>query len=127
MTRLLGSKNAADLNVLLTSELRLSENILQSCTTALDSFVEHLKNKLKSQKEFKEIIIVRFLKRQYEIICTIKYTMHTTPYNNIPPNYATQCHGMSLHMVPAVWYGKTVNSTVFHEIYHIQCHTKQFK
>jgi hypothetical protein len=58
LTRLLGSKNAADLNVLLTGELHLSENILQSCTSALESFVEHLKNKLKSQKEFKEIIVV---------------------------------------------------------------------
>ena len=61
LTRLLGSKNAADLNVLLSSELCLGEGILQSCTSALERFVEHLNTKLKSQNEFKEILIVSFL------------------------------------------------------------------
>ena len=58
LTRLLSSKNAADLNVLLANELSLSESILKSCTTALTSFVQHLKSKLDAQNEFSDIVIV---------------------------------------------------------------------
>lgn len=68
LTRLLGTENAADLNVLLTGELRLSDAIVQSCNSALDHFIEFLKNKLKNaQSKFKEIIVGGSLGTKTEI------------------------------------------------------------
>ncbi|XP_028404354.1 2'-5'-oligoadenylate synthase 2-like [Dendronephthya gigantea] len=67
LTRLLSSKNAADLNVLLANELSLSESIIKSCTTALKSFVQHLKSKLDTQNEFNDIIIGGSMGTQTEI------------------------------------------------------------
>ena len=76
LTRLLGTKNAADLNLLLTNELCLNGATLNSCNNALEQFVEFLKSKLKEGHEkFKEILVVSTVVNRTTCLPQLNFTL----------------------------------------------------